>query len=191
MIIKKFIRSIEFLYSIVIGRKSAERLNNKILNMALHARGYQNHGSIYLSGEENVFRILREHEVEYSLDIGANVGEYSRALMENLNCKVMAFEPLPKAFESLNKLKEQYPERFSAFSIGLGDHSGLQTLKFGTEVSEIATFSKSNFELDFVLRNNINQLEVEVFSLDHFLLLKKDEINFPRIDYIKIDFVYI
>jgi FkbM family methyltransferase len=128
---------------------------------------------------------LKQSGIEYALDIGANTGAYSRYLLEKLNCKVIAFEPLPQAFIELCNLGLEYKDSFQCFQLGCGEFSSNGTLSFGDELSEIATFATENIALDFVRQNNVNKIEVEIISLDDFF--HEHRRNFPRIDFIKID----
>ncbi len=188
MSLQRLVASItEKLYARIIGKKSAQRINNKILNMSLHARGYNNHGTFFDTGELNLIHKLKNHDIKYVIDIGANVGEYSRFVLENLDCNVLAFEPLPKAFQELIRLRDEFQGKFEAHNIGIADHSGVGTLSFGSDTSEIATFSLTNNNLEFVASNNVNSMQVEILSLDDFFDEKTSKINYPRIDLIKID----
>jgi FkbM family methyltransferase len=181
VIFSKFLTN---MYANIIGKKSFERINNKIISMSLHARGYQNSGSLFDTGEEHLLSMLKKHGIEQALDVGANTGAYSRYLLENLNCSVIAIEPLPEAFLELCNLGLEYKNRFQCFQLGCGEFSGNGTLSFGTALSEIATFATENAALDFVRLNNINEIQVEVTSLDDFFHEHKE---FPRLDFIKID----
>ena len=107
------------LYVFIFGRKSLQFFNDIILSLSLHAKGYKNYGNFKATGEENFIKII-SGEIKVCLDIGANIGNYSKLLLKETNAKVYAFEPMEKSFEELKKIKEQYKDRFFIEKLALG-----------------------------------------------------------------------
>lgn len=161
--------AVRWLYHYMFARPSMQPVNDRILDLALHARGYNNCCELRTTGEELFLNVLARHRPKLCIDIGANIGTYAARLLELTEAKVIAFEPLPKAYERLRAIKARYGERFEAINKGVGDkHAHLQ-LHYGTEDSEYASFSSEVNQIDYVGNHNINVMTVEVITLDGFL----------------------
>ena len=104
-------------------------------------------------------------------------------LLETTKSKVIAFEPLPKAFEELSKILKKYPNRLLAINKGVGNESKEMNIYFGDEKSEHASFSPEVNQVDYV--NNVNHLKVEITTLDQWF--KDNRVDFNEIDLLKID----
>ena len=178
-------RQTESIYVLVMSRSNLEKANNRVLNLALHARGYQNHGSSRKTGEKKLLRTMKTLKIETALDIGANVGDYSRLLMSDLNAHVIAFEPLDNACMRLSELKELYPDNFEYFQIALSDKDALQEISYSSEPGELGSLVASNMKLDFVANQNTEKKTIKTFKLDS--IVEKSPALFSRIDFIKID----
>jgi FkbM family methyltransferase len=146
---------------------------------------YNNFVNDLVSGELHFIKLLKRYDPKLCIDIGANIGSYSSTLLEHTNAVVIAFEPLPRAYDALGKLKTTYPERFIPINQGVGAEVGHLDLHFGSEVSVMASFSQEINEIDYVSRNNTNSISVEVNTLDNFF--KDFDPKFSEIDLIKID----
>ncbi len=168
-----------------MSQQKFERVNNRIINLALHARGYLNHGSSTKTGEKYLLKILSTLKIETALDIGANVGEYSRMLIEELDCYVIAFEPLDYACAELSKLKAIYTNNFEYFQIALSDKDGMQEISYSKALGELGSLVASNMKIDFVLNQNTEKKLIETTKLDSFVAKAPDLLS--RIDFIKID----
>ena len=55
--------------------------------------------------ERNFFKKICDENPKLCIDIGANVGNFSKYILRNSNSKVLAFEPHKKSFKELKKLK--------------------------------------------------------------------------------------
>jgi len=119
------------------------------------------------------------------VDIGANVGNYSKALIELTNATVFAFEPYPGAFKSLEMLRKRFPERIKTYQLALGNTQMIQALYFGDGKSEFASLSKEINEIEYVRSSNTSQIDVQVEKLDSYLEVLKSFSD--QIDLIKID----
>lgn len=68
---------------------------------------------------------LRTLPIRTVIDVGANIGQFAQmALRRFPMARVIAFEPVPEAFQSLVKLSKTYKGRFLAFNVALGDFEG-------------------------------------------------------------------
>ena len=171
------------LYVKTLGSRRMQRANDKLLQLALHSRGYNNLGRGRQSGEVNFIRILSKFNPRYCIDIGANKGDYSRMLLGLPGTKVVAFEPLPMAFKSLEAMRNEFPDRFECFNFGVADKEAVLTLHFGEGDSELASFSSEVNSVGYVGKNNVNKVEAQVVTLDGFL----EEREAEEIDLLKID----
>ena len=177
-------KKISFLYNFIFGRKTTQKLNNIIFSLSLRAKGYNNYGSFKATGEKNFIQSI-SRELQFSLDIGANVGNYSKLLIEESNSYIFAFEPLDGAFDNLNKLVIEHPNRIEAFKLALGDKNVEKNLNFTDEKSEKATFLDDISKLSFYEGASNKKKLVNVVTLDEFM--EQKNLFDKEIDLIKID----
>lgn len=173
-------------YVYIFGRPSAQLINNIILQLALRGRGYNNFGDSKTTGEAIFIDLLIKTNPKLCIDIGANKGHYSETLLSKTDANVVAFEPLPKAFDALLKLKALHPNRFEAVNVGIGQKEGLLELFYGTEDSELASFSKEAKQIYYIRENNVNEMTVPVITLDSYYT-KNLKGRFESLDLLKID----
>ena len=179
VIIYKFISK---LYVLIFGRKKLQFINDALLSLTLDAKGFKNYGDFYRTGEKKFIKLIKD-EIDLSLDIGANVGNYTKLILQETNSKVISFEPLPDAYRELKVLKKDFKERLETFNIAISNENKKQDLYFGNEKSEKASLMKNLEKLSFVGETNINKISVEVKKLDDL----KDILKNQTIDFIKID----
>ena len=177
-------KKISFLYNFIFGRKTTQKLNNIIFSLSLRAKGYNNYGSFKVTGEKNFIQSIST-ELQFSLDIGANVGNYSKLLIEETNSYIFAFEPLDGAFDNLNKLVIEHPNRIEAFKLALGDKNVEKNLNFTDEKSEKATFLDDINKLSFYEAASNKKKLVNLVTLDEFM--EQKNLFDKEIDLIKID----
>jgi FkbM family methyltransferase len=175
-------KKISSLYVFLFGRKEAQFLNDIIFSLSLDAKGFKNYGNFKKTGEENFVKLIK-NEINYSVDIGANIGKYTRLILQNTNSKVVSFEPLPGAFHELEKVKLEYPDRLEVYNIAIGIENNNLDLFFGEPKSEKASLIPNLNKLSFVGNQNKNKITVEVKKLDSF----ENFFNNKKIDFIKID----
>jgi FkbM family methyltransferase len=178
-------RIISGLYPKLVRGTYGQRLNDHIFQLALRGRGFNNCCDMVLTGEAKFLELLSTTRPLLCVDIGANVGNYSKALIGSTNAKIFAFEPLPDAFFELEMLRQQFPERIRNFQLALGNTRGISTLYFGDSKSELASLSREVNQIDYVGALNTSELEVQVDKLDSYLEVLKsvaDEIDFLKID---------
>lgn len=123
------------LYTLIFGRPAMQWFNKALFRLALHGSGYHNCGDYCrLSGEVNFMHVLSKFKPQLCIDVGANKGLYSEALLSITGSQIIAFEPLPKAFASLSKLQMRFPDRLIAINKGVGDKNAELDLYFGAEI---------------------------------------------------------
>ena len=179
VLIYKFISK---LYVLIFSRKKLQFINDVFLSLTLDAKGFKNYGDFKRTGEKKFIRLIKD-EINFSLDIGANVGNYTKLILQETSSKVISFEPLPDAYRELEVLKKEFGERLETFNIAISNENKRQELYFGNEKSEKASLMKNLEKLSFVGETNINKISVEVKKLDDL----KDILNNEIIDFIKID----
>ena len=162
-----------------------QRFNNRLLLLAWRARGYHNFGNFAATGEQVFLKLLSRHDPRVCIDVGANKGGYSEALLTLTRCVVIAFEPLPQAFQSLVRLQKRFPNRLIAINEGLADRAAELELHFGAGDSPLASFSTEINEIDYVGSENRNIVKVRANTLDTFF--QGHSHDFGDIDLLKID----
>ena len=179
VIIYKFISK---LYVLIFSRKKLQFINDVFLSLTLDAKGFKNYGDFKRTGEKKFIRLIKD-EINFSLDIGANVGNYTKLILQETSSKVISFEPLPDAYKELEVLKKEFGERLETFNIAISNENKRQELYFGNEKSEKASLMKNLEKLSFVGKTNINKISVEVRKLDDLKdILKKEIVDFIKID---------
>lgn len=179
-------RRVATVYVYVFGRPSAQRANNAILQLAFKARGYNNGCDPASTGEAKFINIFAKFNPKLCIDIGANVGEYAEYLLSRTRARVIAFEPLPKAFEKVSRLKEKYPNRLETVNVGVGAREETLELYYGGEESVLATFSAEVNQIHYVGSENVNRMRVPVITLDGYMKEHLPSAE-ARIDLLKID----
>ena len=91
----------------LFARKILLPINIIILKLVIRFIGYNNHKSLRSSGEKNFLNNVCKNKPQLCIDVGANIGEYSKYILENSNSRVIAFEPVPESFNKLNLLKKK------------------------------------------------------------------------------------
>lgn len=179
-------RAMSKFYVYIFGRPSAQLINDAILRLALRGRGYNNCCDPEDTGEAIFVDLFAKTNPKLCIDIGANKGHYSQMLLLKTNADILAFEPLPKAFDILLKLKGDFPNRFEAVNIGIGQRDELLELFYGAEDSELASFSEEVKQVKYVGDHNINMMTVQVISLDSYYK-KNLKGKIDSLDLLKID----
>ena len=186
MLYKNFLifiyKKISTIYVFFLGRKNMQPVNDLILSLSLDAKGFKNYGNFKKTGESNFIDLIK-NEINLSLDIGANIGRYTKLLLEKTNSKVVSFEPLPEAFNELKKIELEFSNRLKVFNLAIGENSNNLNLFYGNQKSEKASLIDNLEKLSFIKDNNKNKILVKVRNLDSFNDFFKDQ----KIDFIKID----
>ena len=175
-------KKISKFYVFIFGWKSMQFFNDFILSLTLDAKGYKNYGNFYETGEKSFIKLIKD-EIKLSLDIGSNIGEYTKLLLSHTNSKVVSFEPLPEAFKELKKIKSNFEARLEIYNIAIGAETTKLDLFFGDQKSEKASLVPNLEKLSFIGSQNKNKISVEVKKLDYY----EDYFEDKQIDFIKID----
>ena len=167
------------------ARKILLPINLMMLKLFIRFIGYNNHKSLNSSGEKKFLTNFCKTKPSLCIDIGANIGEYSKFILCNSNSKVIAFEPVPKSFKKLNSIKKEFPNRLFTHNIGIGDKIESKKIYYDSNNLQWANFNSELKKIDY-LKNNKKTIKCKISTLDKFLL-KNKKLSFKKIDLIKID----
>lgn len=112
------------------------------------------------------------------LDIGANIGWYSINLAKRIkNIKIYAFEPIPKTFNYLTRnIEINEVVDVDKYNFGLSDED--KELIFYYDCEGSGNSSITNLSE----KENIQQVQGKVITLDHFIESKNISIDFIKCD---------
>ena len=163
-------------------RNELNQITDFLLSHSLSARGYNNYRNNQESGESYFIKeILAKSNPKLCIDVGANIGEYTKEIVENTNSRVIAFEPVPATFENLRKETELYINRIQYENKGVGASNEELIIHFNSAASAHASFSEEIKQINYV--TNEEKISVPVVTLDSYF---KDN-NITEVDFIKID----
>ncbi|SHF98590.1 FkbM family methyltransferase [Vibrio gazogenes] len=170
------------IYSRIFSRGFFSKINNRILLLALRARGYNNFRNNSESGESFfIEKILSPTNPRLCIDIGANVGDYTVELLSKTNASIVSFEPLPTAFQKLTEATKNAQERVTLENKGVGKAADVLTIHYNPNALAHASFSEEVKKVSYV--SNDEQVDVPVVTLDAYC----EENNITEIDFVKID----
>lgn len=159
-----------------------EKIANWMLNTAFKVKGYNNFQNFDVSGEQYFFdNVLKAINPRVCVDVGANIGDYTKALLVGTQAMIIAFEPLDKPFSSLIDIKNEFKDRLVLENKGVGAANGTLNIYFNDEATAHASFSKEVQSVPY-LDNKLSK-EIEVVSLDAYFSDKPESV----VDFIKID----
>ncbi len=174
-------------YSFLFSKKYLQDLNNVFFNLTIKAKGYSNYGSFYETGELSFIKLLSKFNPKLSIDVGANVGNFSKILLQYTNTKVVAFEPLPEAFKILKDISNKNKGRFFPYNYGLGKNSSKSKLFYNNKYSQLATYNKNYTKVTFFNNDKPKKIVTDIISLDQFYYQNKNFFLNNSLDFIKID----
>ena len=173
--IKKYLIII---FTFIFSNRYLIFLSNLFFYLGLSIRGYLNYGSFYRTGEKLIFQIIRENKFKNCLDIGANVGTYTKEILNISGTKVYSFEPLHGSFKELRKIQKIFKKRLKLYNYALGEKNTKKKIYFSNNYSQLAS-TIYNFKNRHLKK--INSKTINVKKLDDF----RNRIK--NIDFIKID----
>lgn len=175
------------IYVDIFTRTKFRNLNNRVFNLTLKAKGFDNHTSnLEKSGEAAVLRRLKLLDIKVFIDVGAHRGTYIEWCLSNSNAKVVAFEPLPIPYKNL-RLKYSGDRRVILYNVALGRKKTKSKITFNGDFDPTASLSNTVFKVPGVGTRHSKHLIVEVDTLDGISneLIRQRKI--ASIDLIKID----
>ncbi len=180
--INQVIREFLNYYSENKFKPELNELTGVLLQESLSARGYNNFQNNYLSGESFfIENILAPSNPKLCFDIGANIGAYTKEILEKTQASVVSFEPMPTAFEMLKKNVADFEGRIVVENKGVGARSETLTIHYNPNALAHASFSEDVKNVSYV--SNEMKAEVPVTTLDEYCA----ENSITEVDFIKID----
>ena len=173
------------LFEFFFARQIFYNLNINLLKLIIRFIGYNNHGSFKESGEIYFLEKVCSEKPRLCIDVGANVGNYSKYLLENSSSKVFAFEPIPRSFKKLQIIKKNYLNRFFIFKFGVGEKKSTKIINYNNKNLQWANFNSEVNKINYLEKNN-KKLKCSIITLDNFAENNKKLLN-KKIDLIKID----
>lgn len=168
----------------------SDMLGVDLLQAAYHKIGILKYQDDIVSGERYLIsNVLRKYfyNIERSnpvlFDVGANIGNYSKALKTELpQAIIYAFEPNPVAYKIMqSRLKEV---NINLLNLGLGSKKTKATMfnYEGNIESEHGSLYKDVF-LDLHKMKDVIEIEIEITTIDNFC----SDNRIKYIDFLKID----
>tara|TARA_B100000941_G_C28470416_1_gene536086 strand:+ start:53 stop:877 length:825 start_codon:yes stop_codon:yes gene_type:complete len=171
--------------NIIFGRKIFYKFNLIIIKIFLKFIGYNNYKNLNKTGEKKFLDSIISEGDGIVLDIGANIGNYSKYVLENSNYNIISFEPLKYSFSKLKKLQKVYKNRFICFNLALSDKIGKTEIFYSKKNQHWANL---DYEVNKItlLKDNKKKSICQRSSLDIFYQ-KNRNIFKGKIKLIKID----
>jgi FkbM family methyltransferase len=174
---------IQRVYAIFFAKKFFYKFNKLLYSLSLRGLGILNYESDKISGEECfIKKYVSKIENGVILDVGANIGNYSRKIRAvNPKTPIYAFEPHPKTFL---KLQENLKELdVTIFNMGVGSGEGVLKLYDYADNDGSSHASLYKDVIEVIHKSKVTEHEVDVVALDDFSTVN----NIVRVDLLKID----
>lgn len=182
---KNLVRRLAYFFAMMFATPKMANFYYFLLKVSLRGLGVMNYLDLVVSGENFFVTNLLPRFIQSAkplfFDVGANKGDYSLLLSSRFpQAQIFAFEPHPKNFESLVKVKIQ---NFSPHALALSDTVGYLCL-YDYEDSDGSSAASLYQDVisEIQHRNSVSYI-VRVDTLDTFA--QSFDINF--IDFLKID----
>lgn len=150
-------------------------MHRLFLNLSLHGLGYDN--ARHTGEEWFIKNILAKADIQIAIDVGANVGHYSKFLVKYLPAVVYAIEPSSSSFKELANAATKHQGKILPINAAIADKDGVGVLYSRHELSEKATLSPDLGDSSAI------QESVQIKTLDSLVA----ELVLTRVDFIKID----
>ncbi len=171
------------LYGYLFAKKCFIKLNTILFQLSIRGLGVLNYSNEHLTGEKGwLINYLTGEKNPIILDIGANIGNYSKLILKiNSSAVIYAFEPHPVTFKKLIKNIQDLDIR--AFNIGVGDNIGNMEL-YDYDINDGSSHASlyKSVITDLHKCNSVSHI-VKIINIDKFL--EKENIN--KVDLMKID----
>ena len=167
-----------------LRRKKMYRLNQKLLRRAQQGMGIDCYGPMETSGElsmlENILSCLPKNPA--ILDIGANSGDYSQAIMRIRPDAILhSFEPNPRIFPILKDISAG--AGFSAHNLACGLEPGRAKIYDINNTGGGGGSSRSREVMKMAWDCQPVSHDIEVINVDQFL----DGAGIDNVSFVKID----
>lgn len=111
-------------YSFFFANRASLYFNKLLFQLSLRGMGILNYSDYKISGEKNFLnKILPRYNPSLVFDVGANIGNYTKAVRAKNSCEIYSFEPnIPTAQQLLQNTNNL--EKVKIFEFGFSDKSG-------------------------------------------------------------------
>ncbi len=168
---------------VLIGNSKFQRLFESLHRFSLRGMNYDQVQSLERSGELFVMNYLKEklrsQKKPILFDIGANTGEYSKALATIFDeCTIYSMEALPSTYEMLKQNLNTY-KNITCVNTALGARKEEREFYSDGAGSHLSTF----FPVGSLNNQRLEKTVTSISTIDSFCTERKIE----RIDFLKID----
>jgi FkbM family methyltransferase len=170
----------------IFSKKIFYKINFIFLHIILKLIGYKNYGSYYETGEIFFLNKLKKFKIKTSIDVGANLGNYSSKLLEITKEKVISFEPMFYSFKKLEKLRKKNINKFFCFNYALSNKNEVKQINYVNKISQLATTSAFTKNIKFLQKYQFKKKKIKTITLDNFFTKNKKLLE-NGLDFIKID----
>ena len=173
-------------FLIYIGaRPSLQVLFEKFFRALIGFMGYMNWSSDFkLTGEKKLISILKTNTIRCVLDIGANSGQWAHMVLNELETKMISFEPQLEVYKKLVLLKDNYKE-FYSYNMALGSYSGKTLINVHDNSSELSFINPLLHKMPLLEGHTDHIEEINITTLDNIYLQNPVLLN--EVDFVKID----
>ena len=108
MLVRQFFWIIQNAWGYLFGFPALAPLHRAMVNLGLHGLGYDNMLFSSWTGEEwFITHILAPTNPRVCIDVGANVGNYTRLLLKHTGSQIYSIEPSQTALSHLSKINNE------------------------------------------------------------------------------------
>ncbi len=171
------------IFGVFAGKKSTQVLFELLYKIGLYGMNVGGASDLRVNGEIKVLHYIRKKSDKKLVvfDVGANVGEYTSAILKAFNeVEIHAFEPLKPNFDQLIQ-KFGNDARIRLVQKGIGEKSGKSTIHYNPEVGSMASVYQRKLQHHQIEFNTTEAIEIETIS-NYCSEKKITEIDFLKLD---------
>lgn len=162
------------IYGRIFARKFLSNFHFGVIIFMLHGLGYDNCWKQSFTGEDwFIKKYLKKRNIKLCIDVGANIGNFSKNIRKNTDAAVYAFEPAELSFKELQKIPDIH-----CMQAAVADYDGETFLYSKADRSETASLDISVQKSD-----HIKKEQVKVMTLNTFF----QQYKIKNVDFLKID----
>jgi FkbM family methyltransferase len=174
-------------YAILFSKVAFRKFNRILVELGLRGLGVLNYYDFKVSGEKYALDFIvkqsKSSEDCIFLDIGANIGDYTRLIRESGHVgRVVCFEPNPNTYLNLTKSMGQDKDTILCNS-AIGSSSGVLTLYDIKNRGGTTRASTIRSALREYSDNEIEKFDVPVIVIDEYF----SDTDLKKIFFVKID----
>lgn len=166
---------------VTLGSSYTAGLSESLVKLGLRGLGLNIGCDLNQSGELRfIEQVMNCLPAAVCVDVGANVGKYSRTLRSLGAGRIYAFEPVPATFARLRE-NVGNDDSIQLFNVAVGETD--QTVQFHVPLSdEHSTLASRNISFTDVASARSQTISVDMVSLDGFCASNDVDVDFIKID---------